>query len=321
MRTLLSLLCMLALAAPAAADADTAIDSIGSSPTDDDRMAVKPNKKKKKKKKKKRGAAEETPPPPPPDTDKDGIIDETDGCLEEAEDVDGFEDGDGCPDPDNDGDEVLDADDACPDEAENKDGWDDEDGCPEAAPAIAPMTIDATLMDGTTVKGTLIRIVATDEDSENPEPTEPTELEVIVGDVDELSASWSNVRSLSAKKVKFSDSVDCYSEGVQELGEAMTWECTLKNRTTVKLSESDKKGSHLSNDRKMHRYDLKIDGIECSGDSCETVQSDRGLSIYLYKVLAFVQNDDEYAAVKSLQERLREMQKVQILKATFKPVE
>jgi len=66
------------------------------------------------------------------DKDKDGFEDKVDGCPEEAEDVDGFQDNDGCPDPDNDGDGILDADDNCPDEAEDMDGFQDEDGCPDA---------------------------------------------------------------------------------------------------------------------------------------------------------------------------------------------
>ncbi len=66
------------------------------------------------------------------DTDRDGIHDEDDRCPREPEDVDGFEDTDGCPEADNDGDGVADADDGCPLEAEDKDGFDDVDGCPEA---------------------------------------------------------------------------------------------------------------------------------------------------------------------------------------------
>jgi OOP family OmpA-OmpF porin len=50
----------------------------------------------------------------PGDTDKDGITDDIDACPEVPEDMDGFEDTDGCPD-DNDGDGIADAEDACPD--------------------------------------------------------------------------------------------------------------------------------------------------------------------------------------------------------------
>ncbi len=74
------------------------------------------------------------PPPPPPaptDTDGDGILDPDDQCPNEAEDVDGFQDEDGCPDLDNDGDGIPDATDKCPNEAETVNEVDDEDGCPE----------------------------------------------------------------------------------------------------------------------------------------------------------------------------------------------
>ncbi|HUH01836.1 MAG TPA: OmpA family protein, partial [Kofleriaceae bacterium] len=100
------------------------------------------------------------PPPPVSDMDGDGIPDERDGCPNDAEDQDGFEDDDGCPDPDNDGDGTPDVDDACPNEAgpaenrgcpdvdtdgdgvvdrldrcpteaEDLDGFEDEDGCPD----------------------------------------------------------------------------------------------------------------------------------------------------------------------------------------------
>lgn len=68
---------------------------------------------------------------PDPDNDSDGILDADDKCPIDAEDMDGFEDEDGCPDPDNDSDGILDTADACPMEAEDMDGVEDEDGCPE----------------------------------------------------------------------------------------------------------------------------------------------------------------------------------------------
>ncbi|MGB5192456.1 MAG: OmpA family protein, partial [Polyangiales bacterium] len=66
-----------------------------------------------------------------PDADGDGIPDELDQCPNEAEDMDGFEDEDGCPDLDNDGDGIPDTDDKCPNEPEDMDGFQDEDGCPD----------------------------------------------------------------------------------------------------------------------------------------------------------------------------------------------
>ena len=68
---------------------------------------------------------------PEADNDSDQVLDAVDRCPNDPEDADGFEDADGCPDPDNDGDGIVDADDNCPLEAEDKDGYEDEDGCPE----------------------------------------------------------------------------------------------------------------------------------------------------------------------------------------------
>jgi outer membrane protein OmpA-like peptidoglycan-associated protein len=65
------------------------------------------------------------------DDDRDGIKNDEDRCPRESEDIDGFEDSDGCPDPDNDGDKLLDKADKCPDKAEDADGFSDADGCPE----------------------------------------------------------------------------------------------------------------------------------------------------------------------------------------------
>jgi outer membrane protein OmpA-like peptidoglycan-associated protein len=73
----------------------------------------------------------EPEPEGPVDSDGDGLIDPEDGCPQEPEDADGFEDGDGCPDEDNDGDGVLDVDDGCPLEPEDADGFEDDDGCPD----------------------------------------------------------------------------------------------------------------------------------------------------------------------------------------------
>jgi len=64
-------------------------------------------------------------PAVPQDLDGDGITGKDDQCPNEPEDIDGFEDEDGCPEPDNDNDGVPDTDDACPMVAA-----DTEDGCP-----------------------------------------------------------------------------------------------------------------------------------------------------------------------------------------------
>ncbi len=66
------------------------------------------------------------------DTDEDGIADRSDQCPDMAEDIDNFEDKDGCPDNDNDGDGLYDIKDKCPHEAEDFDGFQDLDGCPDS---------------------------------------------------------------------------------------------------------------------------------------------------------------------------------------------
>lgn len=85
---------------------------------------------------------------PDPDADHDGIPDRLDRCPTLREDIDGFEDGDGCPDPDNDSDGICDpwvaqsphpelyskvcrGSDRCPNLPEDIDGFQDEDGCPD----------------------------------------------------------------------------------------------------------------------------------------------------------------------------------------------
>jgi outer membrane protein OmpA-like peptidoglycan-associated protein len=65
------------------------------------------------------------------DKDNDGLIGASDLCPDEAEDLDGFADGDGCPEIDADRDGVADQNDRCPMQAEDHDGVDDGDGCPE----------------------------------------------------------------------------------------------------------------------------------------------------------------------------------------------
>jgi len=71
------------------------------------------------------------PPAPSGDRDGDGILDDADKCPDDPEDIDAFEDGDGCPDPDNDSDGIVDAADKCPNDPEDKDWFEDDDGCPD----------------------------------------------------------------------------------------------------------------------------------------------------------------------------------------------
>jgi OOP family OmpA-OmpF porin len=65
------------------------------------------------------------------DADGDGLLDDVDACPTAPEDVDGWEDDDGCPDGDDDRDGLPDVSDTCPREPEDFDGWQDQDGCPE----------------------------------------------------------------------------------------------------------------------------------------------------------------------------------------------
>lgn len=66
------------------------------------------------------------------DADGDGILDDSDQCPDEPEEVNGIEDEDGCGHEDPDGDGIFAALDLCPDEPEDGDAHLDEDGCPEA---------------------------------------------------------------------------------------------------------------------------------------------------------------------------------------------
>ncbi|UJR86816.1 OmpA family protein [Sandaracinus amylolyticus] len=76
-----------------------------------------------------------TPPETAPrDRDGDGIFDQDDRCPDEPEDIDAFEDTDGCPDRDDDRDGILDTSDVCRLEPETQNGFDDEDGCPDEIP-------------------------------------------------------------------------------------------------------------------------------------------------------------------------------------------
>ena len=65
------------------------------------------------------------------DNDNDGIPDSLDKCPNKAEDKDGFQDEDGCPDYDNDNDGIPDSLDKCPNFREDYDGFEDKDGCPD----------------------------------------------------------------------------------------------------------------------------------------------------------------------------------------------
>lgn len=82
------------------------------------------------------------PPARIQDLDADGLADARDNCPELAEDLDGFEDEDGCPDSDNDSDGIIDVVDSCPFEPEDVDGWRDGDGCPEDERELTLLFVD-----------------------------------------------------------------------------------------------------------------------------------------------------------------------------------
>lgn len=66
------------------------------------------------------------------DSDRDHVPDGLDKCKNDPEDLDGFQDKDGCPELDNDADGREDGIDKCPNDPEDDDGFMDNDGCPEA---------------------------------------------------------------------------------------------------------------------------------------------------------------------------------------------
>lgn len=71
------------------------------------------------------------PPINPDDLDRDGVLALADACPRVAEDLDGFDDEDGCPELDNDRDGIRDSLDMCPTSPEVTNGWADWDGCPD----------------------------------------------------------------------------------------------------------------------------------------------------------------------------------------------
>ena len=67
----------------------------------------------------------------PQDTDKDGVYDDVDQCINDKETINNYKDEDGCPELDSDSDGILDELDQCIDDPEDIDKWEDEDGCPD----------------------------------------------------------------------------------------------------------------------------------------------------------------------------------------------
>ena len=89
---------------------------------------------------------------PEVDNDADGVPDATDVCPTQSEDDDDFQDEDGCPEPDNDEDGIPDGLDRCPMDPEDRDGFEDEDGCPEPGPRTAAVSVsDTRILIGETI--------------------------------------------------------------------------------------------------------------------------------------------------------------------------
>jgi hypothetical protein len=65
-----------------------------------------------------------------------------DACPNDPEDMDGFEDNDGCPDLDNDKDGIPDKQDKCPNQPETLNGYRDDDGCPDPGAPIVVLRED-----------------------------------------------------------------------------------------------------------------------------------------------------------------------------------
>lgn len=92
------------------------------------------------------------------DADRDGIVDADDACPAIPEDLDGFDDADGCPDNDNDGDGLPDERDECPSDPETFNDFNDQDGCPDWEPVgiqTGPLTQIAPIV--ATARGTVNR--------------------------------------------------------------------------------------------------------------------------------------------------------------------
>jgi OOP family OmpA-OmpF porin len=75
-----------------------------------------------------------TEKPGPGDMDGDGILDDVDKCPRVPEDMDGYQDDDGCPEDDNDADGIADKIDKCPNDPETANNYQDLDGCPDQLP-------------------------------------------------------------------------------------------------------------------------------------------------------------------------------------------
>ncbi|MBX2797849.1 MAG: OmpA family protein [Myxococcales bacterium] len=100
------------------------------------------------------------PRPVAGDLDGDGLV-AGDECPTQPEDMDDWQDSDGCPDIDNDDDGILDAADQCMNDPEDFDTYKDDDGCPERA-LVRIQVVDAVTQEEVGVA----RITVADENGE-----------------------------------------------------------------------------------------------------------------------------------------------------------
>jgi outer membrane protein OmpA-like peptidoglycan-associated protein len=202
------------------------------------------------------------------DYDGDGFYGSIDLCPDETEDVDGFEDDDGCLDPDNDGDGVPDtvdrcpgtpagaqvrtdgcidddfdgdgipnSEDECPEDPEDLDGVEDDDGCPDPdndGDGVAD-TVDECPNEAETVNGFM------DEDGC---PDDPSEKVTITND-----------RLVIADKVHFeSAKATIRQESFSILDEVAQ---VLNNNAQIKLlrieGHTDDRGSESYNQKLSQR--------------------------------------------------------------------
>lgn len=142
------------------------------------------------------------------DRDGDGYLDNEDGCPDDPEDFDDFEDLDGCPEADNDQDGIGDTEDTCPgvdadasnafyDVAEDIDSFEDGDGCPERDNDADTIPDTADACPGTDVdKENSFELVAEDVDNFEDDdgcPEVDNDADSIVDIVDECPGSDADV--------------------------------------------------------------------------------------------------------------------------------
>ena len=144
---------------------------------------------------------------------------------------------------------------------------------------------------------------------------------MIAAETEEFETPWDNVKGITTDKLVFTEAVDCYSEGVEDLGEDLVrWVCTLKHPMKATLLKSEVKGPVRFHDSQLRRFEFWLEVTTVTGPSAEWVKTNRRLDLWMYRLVASEKNAVEYEAVSSLQAKLREALNTQIKKATFTPI-